>query len=192
MGTLVCRVELNKTNGSGITIKVLNEEGKITQTIVMDGTSIITTCKGEQETSTITQKSESIAIKCKTFTLDAETITCTSTSDTKHESKAKFDILSTGDMKLDSKANITQSATSNVKVTATQNFEAAATMDAKVSGLNLTLESKLKTAISGTQAEMAGKAQAKVAAPMIQIAADGILTAEGQLASFKGSITKIG
>ena len=70
----------------------------------------LTQDKENKETSTITQDQETIAIKCKTFTLDAETITCTSTKATKHESKDTFDLKSTKDMTFDSSAKLVEKA----------------------------------------------------------------------------------
>ena len=57
----VCRVELSKTDG--ITVKLTDDKGKVTQSIVMDGKSITTTFKGKKKTSTITQKDLSVVIK---------------------------------------------------------------------------------------------------------------------------------
>ena len=50
--TLVCRIELDKMTGAKVTIE---NERKITQTIHMDGTQILTKVQGEQATSTIVQ-----------------------------------------------------------------------------------------------------------------------------------------
>ncbi len=67
MGTLVCRVELDKEKGLVFTVE--NKDGSITQTAVLDGESITLTNKGKDDVSSITQKPDSIAIKCKSFTL---------------------------------------------------------------------------------------------------------------------------
>ena len=69
MGTLVCTVELDKEKG--VTVKVENADDQITQTVVMDGTSITITVKGSEETSTYVQKQDSVIITCKDFTVDA-------------------------------------------------------------------------------------------------------------------------
>ena len=151
MGTLICRVELNKT--TGITVKVENQEGKITQTIVMDGTSIITTCKGNAQTSTITQKEDSIVIQCKDFKVEAETIYCKSTKTTKHESLDTMDILSTKDMTLKSSAKLTETATSDVSV----------------SGANITEKADSKVSLSGINIDIKGTAEIKAAGAQIKI-----------------------
>ena len=92
MGALLCRVELNKIGG--ITITVDNKDGKITHTIVLSSDSVTTTSKGESETSSITQTPEKIAMKCKTFELSAETISCSSSDSTSLTSGSNFSIKS--------------------------------------------------------------------------------------------------
>ncbi len=72
MGTLVCRIELDKTTGAKVTIE--NADGKITQTIHMDGTKITTKVAGEQNTSTIEQVADAITITVKNFTLAKQQI----------------------------------------------------------------------------------------------------------------------
>ena len=188
MGTLVCRIELNKT--SGITVTVNNEDGKIVQTMVMDGTSITTTCKGDKETSTITQKQDSIAIKCKDFSIDAETINCKSSKTTKHESKDTFDIISTKDMSLKSSANTNIKATSDIKISG-KNITDSAQMNSKTSATNVELSGKSKVKASGAQLELAGSGQAKMSGAMIEIKASGILTVKGNLTNVEGQITNV-
>ena len=109
MGSLVCKIELNKERG--ITLQVENEAGEITQTAIFDGKKMTLTCKGKEETSVITQTPDSITMKCKTFSLEAETITCKSTDATKHVAEKTFTIESTEDMKLKSSAALTAEAT---------------------------------------------------------------------------------
>src|SRR4051812_22152715 len=49
--TLVITHEMNKVNGTGVTITVQNDAGQITQTIHIDGTTITTTVKSATSTS---------------------------------------------------------------------------------------------------------------------------------------------
>lgn len=128
MGTLVCRIELDKKKGVLLTVE--NGDDQITQTIVMDGTNITTTVNGSDETSTITQKQDSIALKCKTFTLDAETITCKSTKDTLHDSDQNFDIKSG------------------------KNIGVSATSKAEYKAMNTTVESTVKTEVKGASIKL--------------------------------------
>lgn len=186
MGTLVCKVELDKVKG--ITVTVDNEDGKITQTVTMDGTTLEIKVKGESETSTWTQKADSIAIKCKTFTLDAETITCTSEKATKHESKDTFTVKSTKDMSLSTDAK----------------FSADAKQDMSHAGMNVSVEAKQKVTVkgpmgvaltaSGGEAKMEGltlalkgTTGAKLEGLKVDVKADTMLNAEGgAMATLKG------
>jgi len=128
METLVCRIELDKKKGVMLTVE--NDDDQITQTIVMDGTSITTTVEGPDETSTITQEQDSIALECKTFTLDAETITCKSTKDTLHDSGQNFDINSGKDVGV------------------------SATSKAEYKAMNTTVESDIKTEVKGASIKL--------------------------------------
>ena len=189
MGTLVCRVELNKT--TGITIKVENADGKITQTVTMDGTTMTLKCLGEQATSTIVQKSDSIAITCKTFTLDADTITCTSTKATKHESKDVFDLISTKDMSLTSSAKLVEKATSDCNISGSN---VAVKGDIKVSLAAPTVEGTAdgSAKLSGAQLALSGTATAELKAPKVDVTADGMLTVKSSgIATFQGSATSL-
>lgn len=188
MGTLACSIELNKQNG--ITITVLNKDGNITQTVVMNGTSIVTTCQGQQNTSTITQLQDSITIKCKDFSLQAETITCKSTKNTLHQSDQKVDIQSTQDMTLKSSANLSAEAASEAAVKG-QSLTASATNAAKVSGMTLSLSGTQKAEMSGAQLSLSGSAQAEMSGAMTKVSASGTMNVEGQLTTVKGSITNI-
>jgi hypothetical protein len=198
MGTLVCRVELSKTEGLILTVE--NKEGKITQTAVLDGQSITITSEGEQDTSTITQKPDSIEIKCKEFTLDATTITCKSKEDTLHQSQQKFKIESTQDMTLNSKGKVTADAMGDVSVSSKANVDVSATMNAEISGTaGAKLNSTASTEVKGLTLTLKGDAKAEMKAPMVDVSADGILNVkgaltnvEGQMASVKGTLTKVG
>ena len=167
MGTLVCRIELDKKKGVLLTVE--NGDGKITQTIVMDGTNITTTVNGSDETSTIIQKQDSIALKCKTFKLDAETITCKSTKETLHESGQNFNIKSGQDFDIKSGKNIGVSATSN----------------AEYNAVNTTVKSTVKTEIKGVSIKLD-------ATGMMDLISSGIATLEGSVVNIKGKVNNIG
>jgi hypothetical protein len=196
MGTLVCRVELNKDKGLILTVE--NKEGKITQTAVLDGKSITITSKGEEETSTITQKPDSIAIKCKNFTLESETITCTSTKDTLHKSEQKFDVQSTKDMTLKSSAKYTADATGDLSLSG-KKVAASAQDKAEISGMNVTVNGKSKTEVKGMTLTLSGTTKAEMKALSVDLSADGMMkvkgamtTVEGQMTTVKGTLTKVG
>jgi hypothetical protein len=189
MGTLVCKIELNKTTGIKITVE--NADGKITSTIHMDGSKILTTVKGEQETSTIEQKPESITIKCKDYTLEATgTITCKSQKATKFESQDTFDIKSTKDCTIKTDAKLVEEATQdaslkgmNVKIEAKTNFEAK--------GTNTKVEGTAKGDYKAAQIKIEGSAQTDMKGAIVKVAADGMMNVEGQLTTLKGQMTNV-
>jgi hypothetical protein len=191
MAKLVCTVELSKE--TGISIKVENADGKITQTITMDGTTLTLTVAGEQETSTFTQKADSIAIKCKDFSIEASnTITCTSTKATKHQSDDTLTLQSAKDMTLTSSAKLVQSADSDVTL-AGANIKATAQSAASLKGLtaevtgdtSLTLKGTTKVDMSGAQ--VAIKADAQLGAE-----SSGMATLGGSLTTIKGTLINAG
>lgn len=166
MGTLVCRIELDKKKGVLLTVE--NSDDQIIQTIVMDGTMITTTVKGSEETSTITQKQDSIAMKCKTFTLDAETITCKSTKETLHESGQNFDI------------------------TSGKNLIVFAESSAEYKAMDTTIESTAKTEIKGGTLVLSGSGSAELKGASIKLDAKGLMDlVTGGAATLKGSIVNI-
>jgi hypothetical protein len=182
VSTLICTVEMSKS--AGVTIKVTDSDGKVTQTVTMDGTTMTLKVADSSNTSTITQKADSVVIKCKDFQVDAETITCASTGATKHSSGDTLAVESTGDMSLSSKAKLTGSATSDVEISG-MNIKASATTEASLAGMTvkaeatqaLTLKSNLTTDLGGT---------------MVTINADGMLEAKSSgISTFKGSVSNI-
>jgi hypothetical protein len=199
MGALVCRVELNKEKGLILTVE--NKDGKITQTAVLDGDVITITCKGngEEKTSTITQKPESIEIKCKEFTLDADTITCTSKEDSTYESKGKMDIKSTKDMTLDSSGKLTGKATSDAELSGA-NVTVSAKSKAELKGMNTTIDGSTKTEVKGMDLKLSGTTKAEMdglkvkisSNTMLDLEATGIVNLKGQMANVKGTLTKVG
>lgn len=182
MSTLICTVEMSKE--TGVTIKVTDSDGKVTQTVTMDGTTMTLKVADGSNTSTITQKADSVVIKCKDFQVDAETITCASTGATKHSSGDTLAVSSTGDMSLSSRAKLTGEATGDLGLSG-MNLEAKATSAASMTGMTvkaeatqgLTLSSSLTTDLKGT---------------MVTINADGMLEAKSSgVSTFKGSVSNI-
>ena len=166
MGSLVCRIELDKEKGVLLTVE--NGDDQITQTIVMDGTSITTTVKGSKEPSTITQKQDSIAMVCKTFTLDADTITCRSKEKTLHESGQDFDI------------------------TSGKNLNVSAKSSAEYKAKDTTIESTSKTEIKGGTLVLSGTASAELKGASIKLDAQGLLDlVAGGAATLKGAVVNI-
>ncbi|WP_300671477.1 hypothetical protein [Desulfoluna sp.] len=165
MGTLVCRLEISKEKGIVVTAE--NRDDNITQTFILDGTRITTTVAGPSETSTIIQDSDSIKVSCKTFSLDAETITCTSTKKTHLESREDFEIKSGA-----------------VAVTADR--------AAEYSALDTTITSSSATTVKGTTLAMEGTASAELTGASIKLEAKGLMDLiSNGIATLKGSISNI-
>jgi len=191
MAKLVCTVELSKE--SGISIKVENAEAGITQTITMDGTTLILKVAGQDDTSTFTQKADSIAIKCKDFSIEADnTITCTSKKATKHQSDDVMTLQSTKDLTLTSSAKLVQSADADLTL-AGANIKATAQSAASMKGLtaevvgdqSLTLKGTAQVNLSGAQ--VAIKADAQLGAE-----SSGMATLGGSLTTIKGTLINAG
>lgn len=99
---LICTVEMSKERG--VTVTVRDENGLTTQTISMDGTTLMLKVKGPAETSTWTQTQDKISIDCLDFELNARnSIKCTA--------MATIDLESTvGNTTIKSGLNIMQQA----------------------------------------------------------------------------------
>lgn len=193
MGKLVCTVELDKEKG--VTVKVENADDQITQTVVMDGTSITITVKGSEETSTYVQKQDSVTITCKDFTVDATgTLTLKSAKASSWASQDTLSVESTKDMTFTSSAKLTQSATSDAKLSSSANIAVEATSKLDMKGMETSLVASAgDNKLEGINLKMAGKAQAELAAPMVKVAAKAKLGLESSgMADLKGSITSVG
>ncbi|MEO1336473.1 MAG: hypothetical protein AAFV29_12560, partial [Myxococcota bacterium] len=110
-----------------MTITVADDQGKVTQTVHLDGTKltlqvktsdtqsvleqqdaqIVSRVKKGGDESKVTQTPTDVTIACKNFTVDAETIQTTSSKDTTVKVKGKTSLASDGDITLKSSAKAT-------------------------------------------------------------------------------------
>ncbi len=210
---LVCKVELSQTDG--LTLTVLNKDGKITQTSTFNGSTIIHICKGDKETSTITQKEgevimhirkeidgyfndeestitqtmnsithcvtdsvdtstitqkpDSLVMECKSFTVDAETINCSSTKDTKHEATGAFSIDSTKTATLNSSADVNISAKTNLNLKASADLAVEATAGLKLNGATVKAAAGSTMDVEGLTTTVKGSSMATISGPLIQL-----------------------
>lgn len=186
---LVCKIELSQTDG--ITVTVINKDGNITQTAVFNGTSMVHTCKGESDTSTITQTCDSITVKCKNFTVDAETINCKSTKNTEHKAQGTFTIDSTGKATFKSAADMDVSAATNLNMSSTD-FSSKATSSAKLTATTTTVNGDTKASVTGADLALTGTAKVDLKGAMVKVAADATMNVEGgAMTTVKGAITNI-
>ena len=184
MGTLVCTVEMDKTAGTTVTVD--NADDSITQTIVMNGTSIVITVKGSSDTSTYTQTAEKVAVVCKQFEVTAsETITMTSTKGSTYESQDVLTVKSAKDMTVSSDADINASAT-NIKATGSSKVSLSG-------GGQSTLDlASSSAALASIKVEATGQSEVAVSGPQVNIKADATLNAESSgIATLKGSVTNV-
>jgi hypothetical protein len=189
MADLHCRVELSKTKGLILTVE--DTQGQITQTVTLDGQQIEIQCKGQDDTSVITQKPDGITIKCKNLTLDTETLSVKSTKDSTYKSEQKLSIQSAQDMTVKSDAKIDATATADMTLGGSK-FTATAQSDAKVGGVNVDLEGSAKSTLKGAQVEVAastGNLDAK--GMMVKIDATATLDLNGQMSTLKGQIVNV-
>jgi hypothetical protein len=192
MGTLVCKIELDKTKG--ITVTVENADGQITQTLAMDGTSITTKVAGQSDTSTIVQKADSIVVTVKDFTLDTETITFKSSKTSEWTSQDTLKVTSTKDMTLTSSAKLTQSATQDAKLSSSANVTVEATSAFKASGMTAAMSASGGEAkVDGMTLKLSGQTNAEMAGAIAKVTAQGSLSLESTgIAKLQGNMTTVG
>lgn len=191
MATLICTIEMDKSQG--LTIKVEDPDGKLTQTVTIDGKAITLEVKSDSDTSTVVQKPDSVTITCKDFTVEADTVTLKSKKASEWKSEDTLKLESSKDMSFTSSAKLTQKASSDIALTSDANVQVKATSKLAIEGQQAQLEAKsgdLK--LDGVNLKMSGQAQAELAAPMIKVAAKGQLGLESSgMAELKGSITSV-
>ena len=217
--TLVCSIELSKTNGISLTVR--NAAQKLTQTLVMNGSTIVTQIKqddsavcssitqakdsvvtkvaSDADTSTVTQNPQSFQVECKNFVVKAESVSVKSTQKTSHESGDSYAVVSQTDLSLEATQGLTAHAGTKLALSSDASASFDAQTNLKATALNLTLEGSVKTAIkgaatlnlAGAQIAVSGDAQVSVGAPITKVG-QNITTVEGQLVELKGALVKVG
>lgn len=192
MGKLVCTIELDKEKG--VTVKVEDPDGQVTQTITMDSKSITTEMKNSSKTSTVVQKAESVTVTCQDFTVDADTVTLKSKKASSWTSQDTLKLESTKDMTFTSSAKLTQSATQDAKLSSSAKVSIEATSQLALKGMQASMAASGGEAkVEGVTLKLTGQGQAELSAPMAKVAATGKLSLESSgLADLKGSMTTVG
>lgn len=189
MAKLKCTVELDKTNG--VTVTVQNDDDSITQTFHLDGTQIQTIVKGSDNTSTITQKQDSVKVECKDFTVQAETITCKSTKATLHQSDDTFDIKAAKDLTEHSDAKVVLNATGDATVDGA-NVKVTATTDCKLNGTNVKAVATAAAELTGANTKVDGSAQCDVHGAKSSLKADSMCEVGGAMTKISGVMSIAG
>lgn len=97
-------IQLN--NEKGLILSLEDKTAAATQQTVFDGKSMTHTCKGSEGTSTIVQKSDSISMECKEFTIKSDTIVL----------EAKDSISQTGKNKVNIESKVANVCAPSVKL----------------------------------------------------------------------------
>ncbi len=175
-GTLVCTLEKSKTGG--VTLKVVNDDGTVTQTVTMNGKDQIELkFVGPEETSFIKIEEKKITIDTYDLVITARNTIACSADDT-----ATY--ASTGDTTIKSAAHLVQEATSDVKVSGA-NVKLTAQSEASMQGLTAKVAASTSLALTGTS-------EAKLSGAAVKVSADATLAAESSgMATLGGSMTTI-
>ncbi|OJH40280.1 hypothetical protein [Cystobacter ferrugineus] len=191
MGKLICTLEMD--HEKGLTLKVEDPDGQLTQTITLDGKAITLEVKSSSDTSTVVQKADGITLRCKAFSVEADTITLESKKDSAWKSQQALQLESTQDMTLTSGAKLTQKATGDAALSSNANVQVKATGKLVLEGQQAQLAAPAgEMALEAMTLKFSGKAQAELEAPLIKVAAQGQLGLESSgVAELKGSITSV-
>jgi phage baseplate assembly protein gpV len=190
MGTLVCKIELDKQRG--VTVLVENEEGQTTQKVTMDGTTLTLEVQGSSDTSTFVQDAESITMTCKNFTVDSETLVLRSSKTSTWNSQDTLEVTSSKDMTLQSDAKFTLTAASDTELTSNTNIAVSATSELTMEATNVAVAGQAEVKVDGAQLALNGTAQVEIKAPMATVEASGQLELKSSgLANLKGSLTSV-
>jgi hypothetical protein len=185
---LTCRIELSKTNG--VTVTVEDAQAQTSQTIVIDGKSLVFTCKDQQNTSTVTQKSDSIELKCKTFTIDAETVTVKSSKDSSYESGAKLSMTSKSDFSIAAETNVSAAANQDLKISgATVSGEGQQKASLKAAEIAITADAKAE--LKSKSVEVAADLAMDVKGTTVKVTSNGTLSVEGMATTVKGQMVNV-
>ena len=193
---LECKIQLDKKKG--IILTVIGEDANNTQVVTLDGSKVTITVKDSKNTSTIVQMPESIAVKCKTFTIDAESIQTTSTK--------KTTVVSDGtlDMKIKDRCSVDGSAGIDIQSAKAMNIRGAtlvakADQEATLQSQTVNVKGGTKVAISAASTEVKGSTSTKIDGMTVSIKASTSMdvqglttTVKGQMTNVKGSMVKLG
>jgi hypothetical protein len=214
-----CRVELSRTDGITIVIKDRKKKDQYLRRIVLGPTSITLTCKDGAVTSVVTQKDgsiktcvttdkgtttidqdgETIAFSCKTFKVEAETLSLKATKDGSITTDGKCTIKSTGDALVDSAAKLTLSSVQKLAATGQESVAIAATTKLALSGAQaeltgtttLAVKSDGTAELTGMTVALKGTTQLSAEAPITSVGRD-MTSVKGQIVEISGALVKLG
>ncbi|MCY1078685.1 hypothetical protein [Archangium lansingense] len=193
MATLICTLEMDKEKG--LTIKVEDPDGKLTQTVTIDGKAITLEVKNDSDTSTVVQKPDAVTITCKTFTVEADTIKLESKKDSEWRSSGELKFASEKDMSLTSSAKLTQKASKDASLTSDADIQLKASAELKLEGKTSKLEAKGEgkaLELKGPLLKLNGTQRVVMWGRLLKVAATGELNLESKgPANLKGGTTNV-
>jgi len=130
MSALKCTITMDKTQG--VVIEVVDADAQAKQTISLLKDSIVLTVVGTAATSVVTQKADSVSIKCKSFSVEADEVSCKSQMASTFAANTDMKISGTKSVSVDG-MNAKLSGTT-VSVTAQGTLNAEATGPATLKG----------------------------------------------------------
>ncbi|MGC4067273.1 MAG: hypothetical protein QM784_22050 [Polyangiaceae bacterium] len=214
-----CKIELSKNDGIVISIRDFVAAGASLQegaargtllvietkktdccaTITQTEKSLTTEVKDSKGSTKIEQGPEEVKITCKTFTVDAETVTVTSKADTTLTASGAFSATSTKDMALTSQAKCDFKSTAAMTLDATGKLtvKSAAELAAQAPKVGLTADASFDVKSSGAlnlkggAVSVKGDMRAELDSPSTTVGST-MTTVSGQIVSISGSLVKLG
>ena len=215
-----CRVELSKTGGITIIIKDAKQPELVQRKVVLGPTSIALTCqksaqvvttvtlqesslktevKTEKGTTTIEQDGTDVKVTCKTFEIDADTITLKAKQDGRFETGTTCTIKSAQDALIDSAAKLTLQSVqalaldgkANVTVAAAAKLAAKGNLAELVGTGAVAIKSDGTAELAGMTVKVEGQTELTAQAPITTIGKTST-TVKGQIVEITGSLVKVG
>ncbi|RKG70039.1 hypothetical protein [Corallococcus terminator] len=192
MPKLICTIEMDKEKGLILTTE--DKDGKILQTVTMNGESITLQVKGNDATSTVVQKQDSVTVTCKSFVLKAETIEVTSSKTSSWKSDDTFALESTKAFTLTSGDTLTQKAKADASLSSEKAVALKATAKFSVEGEKVDVEGKTgPVALKAPTVKLEGTKDVVLEAPMVKVTAEALLALKTDgMAELKGGMTTVG
>jgi hypothetical protein len=214
-----CKIELSKTNGIAISIRDLSQPEQVYKQVLLEGDSLIiktnkvdssatitqtetgltTEVKNAQGSTKIEQGPEEVKITCKTFTVDAESISLKSKADTSCSATGAWSVTSTKDFKVETQANcllesqlaMTLSAVTKATLKASSELQLQSPKMAVKADASLDVQSGGPLDLKGAAVSVKGDMRASLDSPSTTVGST-MTTIQGQIVSISGSLVKLG
>jgi hypothetical protein len=185
---LECRIELNKKNG--VTVTVVGEDSKKTQVIKLDGEKVTITVKDGSNTSTYVQLPDSIAVKCKTFSVDADEINTRSAKSTMMVSDGNFTVNSKDKLGLNGSSDIAVVASKALDLSSST-LMTKANSSATIQSQSVTIKGDSKATLTAATAEVKGSSTTNINGMSVNIKASTTMNVQGLTTNVKGQMTNV-